>query len=125
MIREVRTSFYRKLFLFFVFVAIGPVLLFAFAFGAYMTGKLRADVEEEAKNVVVVARRVFEEVASATASASPGTVPATDDVMVWIRQVIGQDVNVFDGATLAATSQRDLFNSGFSARGRPRVCIGR
>jgi signal transduction histidine kinase len=111
-IQEVRTSFYRKLFLFFVFVAIGPVLLFAFAFGAYMTAKLRAGVEEEAKNVVVVARRVFEEVASATSSTSPGPVPATDDVMVWIRQVIGQDVNVFDGATLAATSQRDLFNSG-------------
>ena len=32
--------------------------------------------------------------------------------MVWIRQVMGQDVNVFDGATLAATSQRHLFNSG-------------
>ena len=32
--------------------------------------------------------------------------------MVWISQLINQDVNVFVGATLAATSERDLFASG-------------
>ena len=62
---EIRTSFYRKLFLFFVLAAIGPVLLFALAFGAYMTGKLRADVESEARASSRVARRVFEELAAA------------------------------------------------------------
>ena len=35
-----------------------------------------------------------------------------DDIMVWIRQVIDQDVNIFDGPRLAATSERDLFASG-------------
>jgi signal transduction histidine kinase len=35
-----------------------------------------------------------------------------DDVMVWISQLIDQDVNVFAGARLAATSERDLFASG-------------
>src|SRR5690606_10821549 len=38
---------------------------------------------------------------------------ASDDVMVWIRQVINHDVNLFDGPELLATSQRDLFDSGF------------
>ena len=32
--------------------------------------------------------------------------------MVWIRQVIDQDVNLFEGSELVATSQRDLFDSG-------------
>jgi len=32
--------------------------------------------------------------------------------MVWIRQVIAQEVNLFDGSELVATSQRDLFDSG-------------
>jgi nitrogen fixation/metabolism regulation signal transduction histidine kinase len=32
--------------------------------------------------------------------------------MVWIRQVIDQDVNLYVGGQLAATSQRDLFRSG-------------
>ena len=37
----------------------------------------------------------------------------TDDMMVWISRVMKQDVNIFDGATLLATSQRDLFAQGF------------
>ncbi len=65
LLHEIRTSFYRKLFLFFVFVAIGPLLLFTVAFGAYMDAKFRADVEAEAETVVTAARRVFEQVASA------------------------------------------------------------
>ncbi len=32
--------------------------------------------------------------------------------MVWISQVIDQDVNVYRGAELVATSERDLFASG-------------
>jgi nitrogen fixation/metabolism regulation signal transduction histidine kinase len=32
--------------------------------------------------------------------------------MVWIRQVIGQDVNLYDGSELSTTSQRDLYDSG-------------
>jgi nitrogen fixation/metabolism regulation signal transduction histidine kinase len=32
--------------------------------------------------------------------------------MVWIRQVIDEDVNLFEGPELVATSQRDLFASG-------------
>jgi signal transduction histidine kinase len=109
---EIRTSFYRKLFLFFVLAAVGPVLMLALAFGAYMTTKFRADVESEAASVVTVARKVFEELTVAEQRPDPTQTAPTDDAMVWIGQVIGQDVNLFDGATLVATSQRDLFDSG-------------
>ena len=109
---EIRTSFYRKLFLFFVLAAVGPVLLFALAFGAYMTGKFQADVQAEAASVVHVARRVLEELAAAEQHPDQKQSPPPDDVMVWIRQVVEQDVNVFDGPHLVATSQRDLFDSG-------------
>ena len=40
------------------------------------------------------------------------SVAPNDDVMVWISQVIDQDVNIFDGPKLVATSERDLFASG-------------
>jgi signal transduction histidine kinase len=109
---EIRTSFYRKLFLFFVLAAVGPVLMLALAFGAYMTAKFRADVESEAASVVTVARKVFEELTVAELRPDPTQTAPTDDAMVWIGQVIGQDVNLFDGASLVATSQRDLFDSG-------------
>jgi signal transduction histidine kinase len=110
--REIRASFYRKLFLFFVLAAVGPVLLFAIAFGAYMTDKLRADVESEAGTVAVVARRVFDELSAAQARPGQGRLGPSDDVMVWIRQVVDQDVNFYEGPQLMATSQRDLFQSG-------------
>src|SRR5207249_9953452 len=61
LINEIRTSFYRKLFLLFVLAAVGPVLIFAIAFGLYMTAKFRADVESEAASTVTVARRVLEQ----------------------------------------------------------------
>jgi nitrogen fixation/metabolism regulation signal transduction histidine kinase len=48
-----------------------------------------------------------------------GLAPASDDVMVWIRQVIDQDVNIFKGAQLVATSERDLFASGVLATRTP------
>jgi signal transduction histidine kinase len=112
LLHEIRTSFYRKLFLSFVLVAIGPVFLFTLAFGAYMDAKFRADVEAEAENVVTAARRVFEQVAAAEEPPGQRLVPLTDDLMVWIRELIAQDVNLFDGSELLATSQRDLYNSG-------------
>ena len=103
---EIRSSFYRKLFLSFVAVAVGPVLVAAVAFGAYTTARFRADVENEAASTATVARRVFEELSTAIASG------ADDYFLVWIRQVINQDVNLYDGSELFATSQRDLFDSG-------------
>lgn len=106
LIIDVRTSFYRKLFLSFVLAAVGPVVALAFVFGTYLAGTFRADIESEATTVVTVARRVFEEI-SALQQAGP-----TDDLLVWIGQAIRQDVNLFSGARLVATSQRDLFDSG-------------
>jgi len=109
---EIRASFYRKLFLFFVLAAVGPVVLFAITFGTYMTSKLRADVVSEAGSVVTVARRVFDELSAAQARPGLARSGTTDDVMAWIRQMVEQDVNLYDGPLLAATSQRDLFEAG-------------
>ena len=113
LVQEVRTSFYRKLFLFFVFTAIVPVLVLALTFSAYMGEQLRSDVETEAINAVTVARRVLEDTIALQ------QVPVTDDVMVWIARVINQDVNVYDGPRLRATSQRDLFDFGVLAERTP------
>jgi signal transduction histidine kinase len=110
-VAEVRTSFYRKLFLFFVLTAIIPVTVLALTFSAYMGGQLRSDVETEAINAVTVARRVLETTFQQVAP--------TDDVMVWIGRVINQDVNVYEGPRIRATSQRDLFDSGVLSERTP------
>jgi signal transduction histidine kinase len=112
LLREIRASFYRKLFLAFVLAAIIPVLTLAIVIRVYFRNLMLGDVEAEAARTAAVARRVIEEsdVLSRRSAGTEGEL--NDDIMVWIRQVIDQDVNIFEGPRLLATSERDLFASG-------------
>jgi len=112
LVREVRASFYRKLFLAFVAAAVVPVLAFALLVRTYVASQLRNDVEAEAVRTAAVARRVIEESVVVQSRAATSTGGLTDDVMVWISRLINQDVNIFEGARLLVTSERDLFESG-------------
>ena len=111
LLREIRASFYRKLFLAFVLVAIVPVLILALVIRAYFAGLLLDDIRAEASRTAAVAQRVIEE-SGAMLRRTEGLTPFSDDVMVWISQLINQDVNIFNGPELSATSERDLFASG-------------
>jgi signal transduction histidine kinase len=112
LLREIRASFYRKLVLAFVLAAIIPVLALALVIRAYVETLLRADIEAEAARTAAIAQRVIEEADAPLRRTAGALGTLTDDVMVWISQVIDQDVNVFDGARLVATSERNLFASG-------------
>ena len=109
---ELRASFYRKLSLAFMAAAVVPVLTLAFVIRLTFTAQLRADVEAEAIRTAAVARRVIEEIALLQPLADGTVTLLSDDVMVWISEVIDQDVNIFDGPRLVATSERDLYASG-------------
>jgi signal transduction histidine kinase len=109
LLREIRASFHRKLFLAFVLASILPVLTLALVIRGYFANLLRVDIEAEATRIAAVAQRVIEE---SDALVPDGVAPLSDDVMVWISQVIDHDVNIFDGPHLVATSERDLFASG-------------
>jgi signal transduction histidine kinase len=112
LLREIRASFYRKLFLAFVMASIVPVLTLALVIRTYFARQLLADVEAEAARTAAVAQRVIEQSDALQRRTTEGSTSISDDVMVWISQVIDQDVNIFDGAQLDATSERDLFDSG-------------
>jgi signal transduction histidine kinase len=112
LLREIRASFYRKLFLAFVAASIIPVVILAFVIRAYFADLLRNDIQSEAARTAAVAQRVIEESDALLRRGAEGADPVNDDVMVWIRQVIDQDVNIFDGPELVATSEGDLFKSG-------------
>ncbi|HUF46157.1 MAG TPA: HAMP domain-containing sensor histidine kinase, partial [Vicinamibacterales bacterium] len=112
LLHEIRTSFYRKLFLFFVLSAVGPVILLALAFGAYTAARIRADVEAEAASAVMTTRRLFEEFTAVEARPATAQAASHDALLVLIRQMTQQDVNLYLGPRLVATSQRDLFDSG-------------
>ena len=109
LLREVRSSFYRKLFLAFWLVAVVPVAILAFATRAYFASQLRATSEEAAAKTVTVAQRLVEDYASLQ-QRGPGSLTGIDDqIMVLVRRAIDEDVNLFDRDRLQATSARDLF----------------
>jgi signal transduction histidine kinase len=112
LLREIKGSFYRKLFLAFVAAAVVPVLALAVLTRAYVAGELRDGIETQAGRTVSVAKRVVESVASQQRRDSGGAPALSDELMVGVSRVINEDVNVFVGSRLAATSQRDLFASG-------------
>jgi signal transduction histidine kinase len=112
LLREIRASFYRKLFLAFVLAAIIPVLILALVIRAYFANLLQGDVEAEATRTAAIAQRVIQDLDTGLRRSSEVTATLSDDWMVWISQVIDQDVNVFRGAQLVATSERALFASG-------------
>ena len=109
---EVRTRFALKLQIWFVGAATAPVVVVAILIQGYFADQLRADVEAGAVRTAAVARSVIEE--SVLVQPPDGQIIArfTDDILVRIGQVIGQDVNIFDGPHLVATSTRDLYASG-------------
>ena len=110
--REVRTSFYRRLFLAFVAATVIPVLALALVIRIYLSAQLRADVESGAARTAAVAQRVIEESFGLQQTGEEPAAIINDDLLVFISQVIDQDVNIFEGSQLLATSERDLFASG-------------
>jgi two-component system, NtrC family, nitrogen regulation sensor histidine kinase NtrY len=78
---------------------------------AFVATRLRADVEEEAARTAAVARRVIEEAIAGQREDPRADVLLTDDQVLGISRVIQQDVNIFEGPSLMATSQRDLYAS--------------
>ena len=112
LLREVRTSFYRRLFLAFVAATVIPVLALALVMRNYFTTQLRAGVEASAARTAAVAQRVIEESFGLQQTGEESPAVINDDLLVWISQIIDQDVNIFEGSQLLATSERDLFASG-------------
>ena len=112
LLRDVRTSFYRRLFLAFVAATVIPVLALALVIRIYLSAQLRADIETGAARTATVAQRVIEESFGLQQTGEEPAAIINDDLLVFISQVIDQDVNIFEGSQLLATSERDLFASG-------------
>ncbi|MGH9346638.1 MAG: ATP-binding protein [Vicinamibacterales bacterium] len=110
LLHEVRASFYRKLFLAFVLAATVPVVALALVTRAYVADQMLSSIESEAVRTASAARRVVEDLAAPRA-AEQG-VAVDDNLMVWVSRLIDQDVNIFSGPRLLATSERNLFASG-------------
>jgi signal transduction histidine kinase len=114
LLREVRSSFYRKLFLAFVAVAVIPAFLLALAARNRLADQFRAGVNDTAVKTATVAQRLVEDYASDPRQRAVRALDVLDDsTMALVGRAIDQDVNLYQGPSLQATSERDLFESGF------------
>ena len=109
--REIRASFYRKLFIAFIAAVFLPVVALSIVTRVYVAERIRANIEEEAVRTADTASRVVKDLVVPRASADG--VAIEDNLMVWVSRLIDQDVNYFAGGRLVATSERNLFASGF------------
>ena len=110
LLREVRASFYRKLFLAFVAAVFVPVVALVLVTRNYVADQMERSIEQEAVRTASAAGRVVEDLAAPRAAQQGLAVD--DNLMVWVSRLVDQDVNMFMGTRLQATSERNLFASG-------------
>jgi signal transduction histidine kinase len=110
LLREIRASFYRKLFLAFVLVSVFPVIILALVTRAFFATQASGTLEAAAIRTAATAQRVIEDYSTLIRRDATG-LPNLDDLMVGISRTIDQDVNIFEGPSLLATSERFLFES--------------
>ena len=114
LLREIRASFYRKLFIAVVAAVFVPVVALAIVTRLYVAERMRTNIEEEAVRTADTAARVVENLVPRDAAARGLADAGIDDnIMVFVSRLIDQDVNLFSDARLEATSERNLFASGF------------
>jgi two-component system nitrogen regulation sensor histidine kinase NtrY len=113
LLREVRSSFYRKLFLAFWLGAVVPVMILAFFIRTYVATQLVDGATEAAARAVTTAQRLVEDYAALQQRGATALDAIDDQIMVLVRRAIDEDVNLFDRTRLQATSARDLFASQF------------
>jgi len=111
LLREVRSSFYRKLVVAFVLSAAVPVFVLAIATSTYFSAQARAGVEAEAIKTVTVAQRLVEDYAQRDPTRRRALDDLDDQTMVIVGRAIDQPVNLFEAERLRATSERDLYAS--------------
>jgi signal transduction histidine kinase len=121
LLREFRSSFYRKLFLAFVAAVVVPVVALAYGVRTYFANQARSELEETAARTATVAQRLVEDYATLQQRGTSALVSIDDQIMVLVSRAIDQDVNLFNGSSLEATSQRDLFASGLFSMRTPGV----
>jgi signal transduction histidine kinase len=111
LLREIRSSFYRKLRLAFVLGSVGPVVVLALVARAYFASELTAGIEEGAARTATVAQRLVEDYAALQQRGTGGLEALDDDIMMLVSRAIDEDVNLFDRTELQATSALDLYAS--------------
>jgi signal transduction histidine kinase len=109
---EVAHRFSLRLFVAFVAMALLPVIVLQLVVREFVADRLRRESERQALELAAIARKAVEDFAWMQSREPGGTRPVTDDALVYIASLIRNDLDVFAGGRLLASSKRELYASG-------------
>ncbi|HEX4823312.1 MAG TPA: ATP-binding protein [Candidatus Polarisedimenticolaceae bacterium] len=109
----VRGSLRRKLLAAGLAASIIPLVAMALLLRASIERRSEASLADTAATVVGAAQRVVEDYQSVgdDDQAAP-PLRLNDEALSWLRRVVGQEIHLFEGGEVAATSKPELFDSG-------------
>ena len=111
-VQGVRASFYRKLLAALLAASIIPLLGLAFFVRGTIERRAEAGfVESTAQLARIVGRVVADWVAVEERGGSAAGF--NDEILQWLRRIVGQDIHLYEDGELVATSRRELFASGY------------
>lgn len=106
-------SVYRKLVATMLLASIVPLLGLAIVMQAVLERSAKRELRKSATRNVAAAQRILEDYLTPTEIGDDFEIAAlNDEILHWLRSVVGQEIHLFENADLAATSKRELFDSG-------------
>jgi signal transduction histidine kinase len=105
-------SYYRKILAALLAVVVLPLGLLSFLVTRTMGNSLEDQLRAQGQQSLNAARRLVEDFLSTLDEGETLESELTDDFLIWVSRLVDQDVNIYLGSTLAASSRRELFSIG-------------
>ena len=102
-------TFYRRLLITLLLASLIPLIALTLFLEGLLAHEIRQEVQRLGSSALAVASRVVTEAALLTPG---GHAKVDDNLLYWLSQVIRQDIHIYRGPDLEATSRRELFASG-------------
>jgi signal transduction histidine kinase len=108
----VERRFALRVFAAFVVLAVLPMGVLQVIVGKFVRDRFWKESDDQALDLAAVARKAVEDFAFFQRGESPSERPVTDAALVWVASLIRNDLDVFEGERVLASSKRELYASG-------------
>ncbi len=113
LVQGLRASFYRKLLAALLAASILPLLGLAFFVRGTIERRAEAGFVDSTAHLARIVSRVVADWVAVQEERGGAATGINDDILQWLRRIVGQDIHLYEGGELVATSRRELFASGY------------
>jgi signal transduction histidine kinase/HAMP domain-containing protein len=105
-----QSPFFKRLVAMILAASLLPLFLLSFFLHRFVVREMNENLREEGLSSLSVARRIVSDYLAGEGESQEPEVD--DDVAFWLRSVVRQDINLYLGDRLSATSAREIYASG-------------